>query len=78
MEMTKMNPKQIANKLMAEHLEKLDVTDPTKLRAAHKLSQNDAGLVFAYLTLAKAETIGRFTKVKKNKLEAGKETPETK
>jgi hypothetical protein len=74
----KMNPKQLANKLIAEHMEKLEISDPTKLRATLKISQNDAGLVFAHLTLAKAETIGRFTKVKKQKLEAGKETAETK
>lgn len=76
----KMNPKAIANKIMAAHLEKLEVTDATKLRGAHKLSQNDATLVFAYLTMAKAETMERLTRVKKSKkaLEAGKETEETK
>jgi hypothetical protein len=74
-----LNPKQIANRIMAGYLEKMEVGDAAKLRATHKISQNDATLVFAYLTMAKAETIGRFTRVKKSKaLEAGKETEETK
>jgi hypothetical protein len=65
----KMNPKQIAGKIIADHLEKLDVTDAGKIRAAHKLSQADASLVHGYLTIIKAETTARLTRVKKAKEE---------
>ena len=74
--MEKFNAKSFANGLLAGHIEKMEVPDAVKIRTAHKLSQNDATLVFAYLTMAKAESMERFTRVKKSKkLEAGKETP---
>jgi hypothetical protein len=79
--MVKFNAKQFANKLIAAHLEKMDIGDPQKLRTAHKISQGDATLVFAYLTMAKAELGERFTRVKVSKkkaLEAGKETEDNK
>lgn len=78
----KLNPKQIAYKLVAEHLDKMEVPDVTKLRKDMKISQGDATLVFAYLTMAKAELGERFTRVKvskkKSALAAGKETADNK
>lgn len=76
----KLNPKQLANKIIADHIMKLEVPDSTKLRGTLKISQGDATLVFAHLSLSKAELEERFTRVKKSKkvLEAGKETPDNK
>jgi hypothetical protein len=80
--MEKFNAKSAANKLIAEHLEKLEAPDATKLRTTLKISQNDAVLTAAYVTLMKAELGERFSRVKVSKkskaLAAGKETPESK
>jgi hypothetical protein len=79
--MEKINAKQLAGKLIAEHLLTFDIGDPTKIRKDMKLSQADSTLVFAHFTMIKAELTDRLTRIKvskKAKLEAGKETPESK
>ena len=43
-DMEKFNAKSFANKLIAEHMERLEV-DAQKIRTAHKISQGDATLV---------------------------------